>query len=145
VASTGNPGADMKRRLIGWAAALLGGVLSLALLQIVASESGEVVVLHTRASDGLEHETRLWVIELDGQQYLRAGDAGSRWYARLSVHPDVVVARSGVQAPYRAVPSAQLRAPVNAAMRAKYGWRDAAVGMFVGGRDGAIPVRLDLR
>jgi hypothetical protein len=134
----------MKRWFVG-SAAVLGLVLALALLQIVASESGEVVVLQTRAGDGLAHETRLWVIDLDGRQYLRAGDAGSGWFVRLSAQPEVAVARSGVHGFYRAAPVEEHRAVVNAAMRAKYGWRDAVVGMMVGGRDAAIPVRLEPR
>ena len=42
-------------------------------VSFVASESGEVVTLQTQGADGGPRETRLWVVEDGGKQWLRAG------------------------------------------------------------------------
>jgi hypothetical protein len=120
--------------------ALVVGVLA---LQVIASETGEVVVLHTRDAGGGSVETRLWVVEVDGRQYLRAG-GGSGWFGRLSADPEVEVVRGGALAAYRAVPEPDRNGAVNAQMRAKYGWRDRVISLLVD-RSSAIPVRLDPR
>jgi len=127
---------------------ILGGLVAVALLilvsEIVASETGEVVVLTTVGPEGEPVETRLWVVDLDGSQYLRAGE-GSGWYGRLVAQPVVTLRRGEDSAFYQAVPSAQARDAVNDLMLQKYGWRDVYIGWLVGGRDDAIPVRLDVR
>ncbi len=117
---------------------LFAGVL---ILQGVASESGEVVVLSTQGSAGEPEETRLWVVDLDGFQYLRAGQADSGWFKRLSSTPRVGVERGDVRMAYDARPEPELRDEVNDLMRAKYGWADEFIGTLFG-RDGATPVRL---
>ena len=51
-------------------------------LQFVASERVEVVILESMNADGQPQETRLWIVDDAGYQYLRASaDAG--WYQRL--------------------------------------------------------------
>lgn len=123
---------------------VLSAVLGLAVLvflaQLVASETGEVVVLTTETADGPK-ETRLWVVEVEGTQYLRAG-ADSGWYQRLLAAPDVQLTRNGDAAAYRAEAHPHAAAEVNGLMRAKYGWRDVVIEVLVGGRDDAIAVAL---
>ena len=130
------------RRILGWS---VGIVLALALgvfvLQTVASESGEVVVLHTR-QDGSEETTRLWVVERDGDAWLRSGAGESGWYGRLVADPQIVLERAGQRLSCVAEPTPAARDEINALMAAKYGWRDQLIGLLVGSRDGAIPVRL---
>jgi hypothetical protein len=46
-------------------------VVIVFLLQIVASEVGEVVILTTVDATGEPVETRLWVVDLDGRTWLR--------------------------------------------------------------------------
>ena len=111
------------------------------LLQIVASETGEVVVLTTRDSGG-EAETRLWVIDQDGAQYLRA-QPGSGWYGRLAAAPAVSMERDGVKSAYVAETRPTEGSAVNDAMRAKYGWRDVIIELLLGGRADAVAVRLN--
>lgn len=127
-------------RYLGYAFAAVVGLAALVFLaQIVASETGEVVVLTTRTAEGPK-ETRLWVVDLDGVQYLRAG-ADSGWYRRLTAAPDVRLARGAETAAYRA--ETQPRgAEVNRLMREKYGWRDVVIEVLVGGREDAIAVAL---
>jgi hypothetical protein len=125
--------------------AVLVLVVGVVALQIIASESGEVVVLHVRDANGGIHETRLWIADLGSAQYLRSGGDRAGWFGRLSAAPDVEVERAGVIAPYRAVPDPDQREALNRVMRAKYGWRETIIGFLVGGREGAVPIRLDPR
>ena len=127
---------------------LMLGLLTVAGLILlgerVASETGEVVVLTTGDGSAAPAETRLWVVDLDGSSYLR-GDPGSGWYARLVADPRVRLERSGASANYLAVPAADRRQQINELMRRKYGWRDVYIGWLLGGREDAMPVRLDSR
>ena len=133
-------------KIIGW---VLGGFITLAvvvmLAQGIASETGEVVVLHTTDADGHDVTTRIWVVDYDGAQWLRAGRAESGWYGRLAAQPDIRVERADVIAAYVAVPTPEARQIVNDLMRRKYGWRETVIAAMVGGRDSAIPIRLQPR
>jgi len=130
-------------KIVAW---LLGGILALALavfvVQGVASETGEVVVLHTLDASGAEKTTRIWVVDHAGQQWLRSGSTESGWYQRLTAEPHVRVERDGATGDYIAAPTPEERQAINAAMRAKYGWRDTLISWMVGGRDSAIPINL---
>ncbi len=122
----------------------IGSLLLLVVLvfvsQIVASETGEVVVLTSQSADGPQ-ETRLWVVDLDGVQYLRASpDSG--WYQRLVTAPEALLERNGARQPYRAEARLAQAADVNRLMHEKYGWRDAYIDFLLGGRDDAVPVAL---
>ena len=127
---------------------LLGLVVLLAVavmgLQMVAAESGEVVVLRTTNAAGQIEETRLWVVDDAGHAWLRSGSPTSGWFVRLQQQPDVEVVRAGTPSAWRAVPQPEARDHINDLMRAKYGWADAYIGMLFG-RDDAIPIRLDPR
>ncbi|MEQ8859715.1 MAG: hypothetical protein RIC56_13805 [Pseudomonadales bacterium] len=132
-----------------WVVRIVLGVVGLVVvvfgLQIVASETGEVVVLHARDADGGVAQTRLWVVDHGGRQYLRCGADGSGWFARLTASPEIELERGGELAEYRAVPEPELSAQINELMQQKYGWRDSLIGVLVGGRDGSVPVRLEAR
>lgn len=123
---------------------LIGGFVGLILLvflsQLVASESAEVVVLSSQAADG-NQETRLWVVDLDGVQYLRAG-TDSGWYQRLVATPQASVTRDGLTTVYRTESRPDAVDEVNRLMREKYGWRDAYIDLLLGGREDAVAVAL---
>ncbi len=123
---------------------VIGGFVGLVLLvflsQLVASESAEVVVLSSQGAEG-EQETRLWVVDLDGVQYLRAG-TDSGWYQRLVAAPEASVTRDGITAAYRTESRPDAVDEVNALMREKYGWRDAYIDLLLGGREDAVAVAL---
>lgn len=123
---------------------LVGAVLALVLVvglaQLVASETGEVVVLTTHDADG-EHDTRLWVVDLDDHAWLRGGP-GSGWYGRLSRDPAVRLSRGGEERDYVAQPVAGMAGTINALMAEKYGWRDRVVSLTAGDRSDAVVVRL---
>lgn len=122
---------------------LLLVLAAVAGLERYAAESGEVVVLYAHDPGGEVVETRLWVVDFEGAQYLRTGADGSGWYRRLEADPQIELVRGGRRASYRAVADPALSQQINALMERKYGWRDAFIGAMVGGRSGSIPIRLD--
>jgi len=132
----------LMRKWLGWSlGALFGLFAGLFLLQIIASESGEVVVLHTAEGAGTA-TTRLWVVEHDGDLWLRSGGGESGWYARLQADARIKLERGGRTLLCVAEPEPAMRDVINDLMAAKYGWRDRVIGIMVGGRDAAIPVRV---
>jgi hypothetical protein len=111
---------------------------------IAASESGEVVTLTTRDAEGLPYDTRLWVVDHEGAQWLRTGDPDKYWYQRLLDQPIVVLERGGTTRRYVAVPVREpaRAAPVQAAFADKYGTADWIVALS-GDADDRVLVRLD--
>ena len=133
-------------RIAAWVfSGIIAVVVVVMLAQAVASESGEVVVLHTLDTTGKDVTTRIWVVDYDGAQWLRAGRAESGWYARLAAHPDIRIERADVIAGYTAIPTPEARQVINDRMQDKYGWRESFISRMLGGRDGAIPIRLQPR
>ena len=108
---------------------------------IVASELGEVVVLQSRKPDGDTKRTRLWVVDIDGSQYLRASP-DSDWYLFLQNAPEASLTRADATQTYRAEPQMAQAQELNRLMREKYGWRDAYSEFLFGGREDAVPVAL---
>jgi hypothetical protein len=129
---------------------ILGGVLLvLALLvgaYLVMVESGEVVVLETHDAAGA-HATRLWVVDDGGFAWLRTGDPGTPWLARLQASPEVAVTRGGERREFRAVPVADVgpRDRINALMLEKYGLAERILRASMMDPAGATPIRLEPR
>jgi hypothetical protein len=124
----------------------VGIVVAFVLAVIIASESGEVVVLQTFDPVGTGYETRLWVIEDGDRLWLRAGDPESRWLQRLRVKPEVELERGGETRSYQAVPvdDPDVRTWLNASLAEKYGWADRFVSIL-GDHSVCVPTRLDPR
>ncbi len=135
----------MKRAVIA-IGAVVGFFVLLGLAQLLASESGEVLVLETLDAAGQRHETRIWVVDEASAVWVR-GDPDSGWVQRLLESPEVRAERAGHQASYLAAPDRDpaARDRVNALMREKYGFADRFIAVTIGDRDreGAIPIRLD--
>ena len=110
-------------------------------LQIIASESGEVVVITTQDATGVASETRLWVVDHDGSAWLRSGSAQSGWYQRLIVNPQINVQRGDASFIAVAEPIVDAQDTINDLMNDKYGWADDYIGTLYG-RGGAVPIRL---
>jgi len=110
-------------------------------LQQIAAESGEVVVLTTMDEAGQPQQTRLWIVDRDGQQFLRVGVATSAWYARLRANDTIELERAGVTHTYTAIPEPDLRVEINDMMRQKYGWADQFISMLFS-HEGSVPIRL---
>lgn len=127
---------------------VLGALVTLAVLvlavQYVASESGEVVTVVTTDAGGRRHETRIWIVDHGGAQWIRTGSADSQWMARIRVNPEIEITRNGETRRYLAVPMPEARETVNALMAEKYGWGDQVIGLLIS-RDAAQVMRLDPR
>lgn len=125
-------------------AVVLGIALLGFLVQGVASESGEVVVVRTLDDAGEKHETRLWIVDDEGVSWLRAGTPGAGWFARLQARPEIEVVRGAETLRVRGVAEPARREHVDELMRRKYGWADAYISAVVT-RGGSVPVRLEPR
>ncbi len=125
---------------------ILGGIVAvlvaLFVVQMIASESGEVVVVTTQNAQGDPQETRLWIVEHEGSSWLRAGVESSAWYQRLAANPKITVKRGGTAFTATAVPEPAAVADINRLMNEKYGWADDFIGMLFG-RDGSVAIRLE--
>ena len=130
-------------KIVLWiGAAVVGLFVAVMALQMIASESGEVVVLTTTDEAGAPQETRLWVVDHDGAAWLRAGSDQQGWYGRLRNQPRIQVERDGATNPYTATPAPASTPEINRLMAEKYGWADRFIGMMFP-RDGAVAIRLD--
>jgi hypothetical protein len=112
-------------------------------LQMVAAESGEVVIVMTTDTEGRPHETRLWVVDYSGAAWLRAGADMAGWYQRLVESPEIVVERNEQAVTYVAQPQLRERDTINRLMLEKYGWAEWYIAL-VFNRDRSIPIRLEL-
>lgn len=118
----------MKRVL----AALAVGVALFGLVTWLALEGRDVAVLHTRAPDGSERTTRVWVAEADGALWIEAATPERPWYRDLQAQSELTLQWRGRSERRRAVPEpgAAGHRRVRAWLRAKYGWADAWVGLL---------------
>jgi alpha-D-ribose 1-methylphosphonate 5-triphosphate synthase subunit PhnH len=127
-------------------AKLVGGVFALllviVLLQGVASETGEVVVLTTLdQSTGAPVTTRLWVVDHQGAVWLR-GDVTSGWTRRvLAQSSSVMLERDGRHQAFAIAAEPAQVASVNQLMREKYGWRDQLISIMAP-REDSVALRL---
>ena len=127
-------------RVLGLFVALVVVVMG---LQMIASETGEVVVVTTQDETGVRSETRLWIVEHEGNRWLRSGGgAASRWYQQLLANPQLELLRGTTRYYHRAMPVPDMQATVNDLMSEKYGWADSYIG-FLFGREDSIAIRLD--
>jgi hypothetical protein len=125
---------------------LLTLVVGLALLFLLAvvlagTVGGETVVLRTADVDGSTQETRLWIQDLEGSEWLRTATPKNQWYQRLVARPVVDVKRQGQWRRYRAVPTPHRSDEISSAMARKYGWADWVIGL-ARDMEGAVAIRL---
>jgi len=104
--------------------------------------TGEVATLYTNDGEGQAHTTRVWVVDLGHETWIRSLDPASPWLDRLVNHPEVQLRRSGSIADYRATPLVNRRERVNALMAERYGWAEWILSR-VEDRDEAVPIFLD--
>ncbi len=129
------------KRLIRLVTVLLLGLIVFYGVILVASESGEVLVLSSVDADGKTVETRLWTVEYDGSHWLRAGSPDNAWYVRLLARPEVTFRLGNQSRAATAVPEPEASDAINELMNEKYGWADEVID-FVFGREDAIAIRL---
>lgn len=129
-------------KIVLWTLGILVGLAVLALgLQILASERVEVVEVHTKDPGGEPKTTRVWIVDKDGRQFLRAGDQGSGWFGRLSEDPHITVTRHGETRSYTATPRPALTPEINRLMKQKYTWSETIIGIMID-RDHSMAIEL---
>jgi hypothetical protein len=134
-------GTGLLRKVLVVVGVVLAIPLLVFLVQGIAAESGEVVVVRTQDSTGNPHETRLWVVDDDGASWLRAGTAAAGWLAHIERQPEIEVVRGDETLLVRGVPEPSRRLRTNELMREKYGWAYAYI-TFLFSRGDSVPIRL---
>ncbi len=113
----------------------IGVVTGILVLGALLLDEGEVVTLLTEAGERT-YSTQLWIVEIEGREFIRANRANARWLARLRVNPAVHVRRTdahGAAAELywaQAVENPELKARVDAEIATKYRLADRVWGRF---------------
>ena len=123
-------------------------LMALVILAIVVAAGrvpeGEVVELVTFDHNGRGIETRLWIVDLDGEIWVRAPDMEASWLQRVRRNPTAHLSRGkgiiSVQTFPRTDPG--VRAAVNRAMQARYGRLERA-SHWLRDPGRTVPVRLE--
>lgn len=123
---------------------LFAGFVALAIITATPLV-GEVVTLHTRDSGGDWETTPLWIVDLEGGSYLRAGSPDeSGWVTRARANPEAKLDRAGQLLPAALVEEPARLQPVHDAMAEKYGWADDFVALVTGDRADSLPLRVEI-
>jgi hypothetical protein len=133
----------MPSALRATATAVFGALLCLLVVAWWVLESEGVAIVETRAADGAIRSTHVWHVRRADQLWLEAGTPQNGWYLDIQRTPELTITIDGVAGVYRAVPvhDRVAQREVRELLRAKYGWRDRTVGLFVDAA-AAVPVRL---
>jgi hypothetical protein len=110
-----------------------------------ALESAEVVVLRTFDADGTAYESRVWIAgDEEGRAWIEAAEPRKPFYLRLIGRTEVELLRAGETQVMRAVPlpGPEGHRRIRELLAAKYGWRDAWVGLLVD-TSASVAVRLE--
>jgi len=130
-------------KILFWSAGVLIGLFLLGLGAVqFASERVEVVEVRTLDDQSEAIITRVWIVDDDGQQYLRSGNGTSGWFERIQENATFEVTRNGKTDIYTAEFRRDKRDHINALMHEKYTWGDSLISLMTGSRDAAIPVEL---
>jgi len=124
--------------LAAGAAALFG------LVTLWALEGREVVVLRTHAPAGARRETRAWIADADGSEWVEAANPERAFLLDLRRDPRLEIVRGGRVEERVATPiggeSGHRR--IRALLRARYGVADAWIGLLAD-TSRSVAVRLD--
>ena len=121
-----------------------GAAIVLVVVGVFWVDEGEVVTLTTVDDEGHRSVTGLWIVEIDGRTYLRAGSPEAKWLERIRARPKVELTRDGVTQEVRATPieDVALRNAVSWAMRGKYGLIDAVLVRIIDHSE-AVPILVE--
>ena len=124
-----------------YAIGILVGMLVIGALLI---DEGEVVTVTTRDAEGQAYETQLWIVQLEGNSYLRANSPRSDWLERARREPAVELERGGTAGRWRIVAESdpELRGRVNQAMAEKYRLSDRLLVLLFDPAE-MVPLRLE--
>ena len=127
-------------------------VASLLVASAILVPEGEVVTLYTFDGEGHEHATQLWIVEHEGAVLPALGQPGDGVGSRgctpglgssccvRTTRPT----RASRTRPFRSPATLRLRAVVNDAMAAKYGFA-GQLFIWLADLDRSLPIRLDPR
>jgi hypothetical protein len=101
----------------------------------------ETVHVLTTDEDGEARETKIWVLQLDGQGYIRTGS--TRWGDDVVRNPEIALRVGETDYPVRAefIEDDAERERITAAFREKYGWTDAMLSWMRGSRPRIMQLR----
>ncbi len=134
-------GTSSLKTLVKVVLGLIGTSCLIILAHIAIIEVGrDVVTLRTLNADGTTQETRLWIVEHDGDLWLHS--KGDAWEQRFQHNSAVEVVRAGVAGRYFAQPDRSQHLVVDQALRRKYGLADRWVRFLAPCDDSVLPVRL---
>lgn len=128
-------------RLIRWIGV---GVVLLAGITWYALEGRDVATLRTAREADAVRETHVWVVEEGDSMWVEAATPERAWLLDIEANPFVQIERAGETRRFRAAaaPGPEARDRLRTALREKYGWADAWVGLFQDTSQ-AVAVRLD--
>ena len=122
-------------------ASVIGVACAAVLAHFMVIELGrEVVTLRTQDRDGSCKETRLWVVDYEGNPWLHS--AGEEWEQRFEANPVVELIRGGNIERYIAEPDRSAHTAIDKALRRKYGLADRWVRFLAPCDERVLPVRL---
>lgn len=107
-----------------------GGLTAAIVLAVLLPDKGEVIRLVTRDTEGQLRDTELWIADLEGQAYFRAGSPRVAWLARLESGVPSYLDRQGrmIEIATQVDHDPKLIARLNRAMAEKYGFADRVWG-----------------
>lgn len=115
---------------------LFGGAL------YAASEyGGETVEIETFDNRGNSFATKLWVVDIHEEPWLRSGDPESAWLQRLREEPEIVLIRDGERATLIAEVDEYETERINYMMREKYGLADQLISL-IHDEEAVVAIRL---
>jgi len=105
----------------------------------------DTIEIQSTNEDGSTRTTTIWLAVRKGEGYIRTGS--TRWGANVERNPDVVVRIAGRDYPLRAtrITDPVVIEEVSEVFRQKYGFSDAAIGIFRGLMGEPKIMRLDPR
>jgi hypothetical protein len=124
----------------------IGGLVAVLVLGALAIDEGEVVALTTFDAEGKDHLTQLWIVDLEGDSYLRSSAPDNAWLERLRAQPEAILARGEEDRAVTATPvsNSELLSRVNRAMAEKYGASNRLYSALFD-RSGSVPIRIEPR
>lgn len=108
----------------------VGFLTAAIVLAVLIPDKGEVVRLVTQDADGQQRYTDLWIAEIDGHAFFRAGNPGVGWLARLEASDRTYLEREGRTLEIETLieNDPEIRDQLNLAMAEKYGFVDRVWG-----------------
>jgi len=123
---------------------LMAFVVVVLVVAVGRIPEGEVAELVTFDRKGHGIETRLWIVDLDGETWVRAPKLDASWLLRLRLNPTAHLSRDEGLVSVLAFPSSdpEVRRAVNLAMLRRYGRLERAF-RWLRNPEQTVPVRLE--